>query len=310
MPDLHDRFDTLFDDEPQHRPLDVHLANGHRALRRRRLSTGAAALAVMTVIGGGAYAVQGDPDKGNDRDTTTVASQTPDTTPSDPNQQIVETCHEADGRNGGTKYLWRGGAPEVMASIVTYDGNTRAYLRSGNQKFWGECYIDRGSSEAFVMPAYRIAPDPQISNLGYGYGVGQACDPDRDVVPGCGKFVATHEGRRDPAVARVEVRFFDGKWEKVDANEGYYYVEHVGTLPDDITWAKDGMPLRNGQNIDDVINRIKLFDADGTLIAYWDASQNRNGINAPNDAGVGELEDYPMIQSKLAGPDGDRNFPG
>ncbi len=121
--------------------------------------------------------------------------------------------------------------------------------------------------------------------------------------------MATHEGRRDPAVARVEVRFFDGKWEKVDTNEGYYYVEHVGALPADITWGKDGMPLRNGDNIDDVINRIRLLDADGNLIASWAASQNRNGVNAPNDAGVGDLEDFPMIQSKVAGPAGDREFP-
>ena len=43
MPDLHDRIDGLFTDEPEHATGPaVHLRTGRRALRRRRITTGAA----------------------------------------------------------------------------------------------------------------------------------------------------------------------------------------------------------------------------------------------------------------------------
>lgn len=298
MPDLHDRINDVFGEEPPHRPLEEHLANGHRAVRRRRLATGAGTLAVLAVVGGAAYAVQDT--GGGDRRGDPVTTQAPTGTP-DPETELVEQCHEKETKGSPASYLWRGGEPQVMASIDSWDGYTKAYLRSGNGKFWAECYVEDGHGT--LMPAQRIAPDARVSNLGYGYGVGKACRPARE---DCRRFVATHEGRRDPAVARIEVRFLDGRWERADTNEGYYYLEHVGTLPDDITWSKDELPLRNGESIDDVINRIKLFGADGELIAYWDASQNRNGINAPNGKEVAEIEDFPMIQSKLAGPEKDR----
>ncbi|KRF20877.1 hypothetical protein ASG90_00125 [Nocardioides sp. Soil797] len=308
MPDLHDRIDGLFGDEPEHRPLDVHLAEGHKALRRRRAASGVGALVVLAVLGGTGYAVQGHSGDGRDAGHDTVASPTADPEPPDADQTLVEACHDADNRNAAATYLWRGGEPEVMASLVTWDDHTRAYLRSGNRKYWGECYVAPDGDGA-LAPAFRIDQDPDLAPQGGGYGIGQACAANRYVVRDCRTFVASQDGRRDPEVARVEARFMDGQWERTDTNEGYYFLEHVGNLPDDITWDKDGQPVRDGNQIDDVINRIKLFNADGELIAYWDASQNANGPNRPNDKGVAELDAYPLIQSRLAGPDGDHSFP-
>lgn len=267
---------------------------------------------MLAIIGGTGYAAQGGTDKADpDRDSTTVTTtdRTPDETSTNPVQQLLDACHDTESRHGAAEYLWRGGEPEVITSVVTAEGDTRAFLRAGDGKTWAECHIVSGHTDGVLMPAYRTAADPEIAGQGGGYGVGQACDTDRDVVPSCRTFVATQDGRRDPAVARVEARFMDGKWERVDAVDGYYFLEHHGTLPDDVTWDSNGMPVRNGQNTDDTINRMRLLDADGNLLAYWDASQNRNGINAGNDRGVADLEDYPLIQSKLAGPAGDREFP-
>ena len=51
MPDLHDRIDILFTDEPEH-PTGpaAHLRTGRRALRRRRIMSGTGALALVAVF--------------------------------------------------------------------------------------------------------------------------------------------------------------------------------------------------------------------------------------------------------------------
>jgi hypothetical protein len=54
--DIRDELDRSFGDGPAPQALEVHLAAGHRALRRRRALVGAAAAAVV-LIAGGSYAV-------------------------------------------------------------------------------------------------------------------------------------------------------------------------------------------------------------------------------------------------------------
>ncbi|GAA1127922.1 hypothetical protein [Nocardioides aquiterrae] len=48
---LREELEESFAGEPAHRPVDQRIAEGHRALRRRRLATAAVACGVMTVLG-------------------------------------------------------------------------------------------------------------------------------------------------------------------------------------------------------------------------------------------------------------------
>ncbi len=60
--DLAERLEKSLGDGPEPLPVDVHLRSGRRALLRRRLAAGAAALAVVTVIGTGFALIEGGPD--------------------------------------------------------------------------------------------------------------------------------------------------------------------------------------------------------------------------------------------------------
>lgn len=81
--DIESRIDSSFGDGPAAPSLDLLLAEGHRALRRRRMVTGVAGLAVAIVVGGSALAVNGN---GNEPDArspyvTEPTTQTPDPDP-------------------------------------------------------------------------------------------------------------------------------------------------------------------------------------------------------------------------------------
>ena len=59
---LTDELEKSFVDEPPHRPVEQRITAGRRLVRRRRAVTGAAALAVVAVLGAG-YAAIGDDDQ-------------------------------------------------------------------------------------------------------------------------------------------------------------------------------------------------------------------------------------------------------
>ncbi len=300
MPDLHDRIDGLFTDEPEHRTDPAaHLRTGRGALRRRRATTGAAAVAVLAVLGTGTWVASGgDGSPRGDRFTATRSVEpTSDPTtaaPPDPERAFADECRS--GQSGAGALLWRAGDPEVMAYSVRWDGQRRAFLRSADARYWALCTQPTGGAPYTSVMA--IAPN-EASNLGYSYSFGPACAQGVRLAE-CRYYSIDMDGRRDPRVAAVEATFFDGTRERARADEGYYFLGKRGRLPEDASWAADGMGgelRRNGVPLGIPVRAVRLFDAAGDLLAYHGSEQDVNGINPPNGAGVAELEAYPEIQS-------------
>lgn len=87
--DIRDELDASFGDGPAHRPIDGQVRAGRKALRRRRVTTGVAALAVVGLVGGTSWLAtagtgQGDApsDNGADTPVATAPSTTPTQKPS------------------------------------------------------------------------------------------------------------------------------------------------------------------------------------------------------------------------------------
>ena len=297
MPDLHDRIDSLFTDEPEHATGPaVHLRTGRRALRRRRIMTGAGALALVAVLGTTTWAAAGWDDSPRSDPFTATRSADPTDAPTTTPEKDAGEVFADECRAGSGEVLWRAGDAEVMAFAVDWRDQRRAYLRSADQRYWAMC-TEIGGEPPYAM-VMKIAPN-QYSNLGYSYSFGPACAKAVRLAA-CRYYTISLDGRRDPKVAAIEATFFDGTRERSRTTEGYYLLGRRGRLPAGTAWAPNGMGgelRRNGVLVGIPVQTVRLFDEAGDLLAYHGAEQDVNGINPSNGKGVAELEEYPEIQS-------------
>lgn len=134
MDDLREHLDASIGAGPPHRDLAPLLAAGRRAVRRRRIASGAAVVAVVGVIGTTLAVGQGTPDAARDLPATGQSSATTDPSPSDDDPSEARTEPPA--------YHWQAG------ELATYTADGRLQIRPGVQ------VLDRVDDYLHGSPVY------------------------------------------------------------------------------------------------------------------------------------------------------------
>jgi hypothetical protein len=81
---LTEELDRSFGTGPEHRPVEARLSAGRRLVRRRRLATGAGAVAAALVVGGTAFALAGGGSPSAVQEPTVATSPTSSPEAADP----------------------------------------------------------------------------------------------------------------------------------------------------------------------------------------------------------------------------------
>ena len=243
MPDLHDRIDGLFADEPEHATdPTVHLRTGRRALRRRRITTGAARPR------GGRRPRHHDLGGGRLRTTPRAATAFTATRSAEPDGRTRPT-RGAPGRPRGV----RRGVPRPGPATCCGgpgdaggDGLRRRLARPaprlpplGGPRVLGDVRRGLRRRGAYAMRhadrAQRVL-QPRLLLLVRAGAARRACGS-----PTAAYYAISLDGRRDPKVAAIEATFFDGTRVRSRTDEGYYLLGRRGRLPAGTAWAPNGM---------------------------------------------------------------------
>src|SRR6476469_5795321 len=151
--ELQEEIERSFGHGPAHPPVEHRIAAGRRALVRRRIASGAAALAVVAVIGTGWYAVApGDPlDRGSGQiavDPTATPSPTQDTPGSRPWEDNLTARYTDDG------------ALEIRPGVVVHEHIENPY---------GWTPPKRSDALAITWRGHRMWTIVELTNTGLSY---------------------------------------------------------------------------------------------------------------------------------------------
>jgi hypothetical protein len=281
--DLKHAIDESFGGGPDHRPMEDRLRAGRRAVRRRRaVVSGVVAAAVAGVVGA-ATAVTGTGTAGrelhpasNDADTVTACA---DATPGSDTKALFLS-------SGTPTVLVRASNPEQITAV----------LLSADGKLWGDCRIDHTGrrEDGHGVTVYEMdqVKDPDVGEMaGFGYSGGWACHtPNSEEVPAdCDTITFSMMERRSEDVARVDVELLNGASLSTEAKRGFYAFEYEGPAGDLRPVTKNGVT----QGLDDLVQRVQFFDADGTLIAEQTAPGVTPTRGVPRISGMPELTGTP-----------------
>jgi hypothetical protein len=118
-PTLRDELERSFGEGPPAPPVGTHLEAGRRALRRRRVATGALGLVLVAGLG---YAVSGPGSSPRSTgDVATDPTSTPTTAPSDPAPPESAPSAADAGWERGEAVRYRDGALEIRPGVVVHE---------------------------------------------------------------------------------------------------------------------------------------------------------------------------------------------
>jgi hypothetical protein len=280
--DLKNAIDESFGGGPSHRPMEDRLRAGRRAVRRRRAVVSGVVALTMVGIVGAASAVTGG--SGSAHRELHPATNDADT---------ITACDRATPRSAAKDAFLASGAPRVLVRAAV-DERATAVLLSADGTFWGDCRIDyTGRREGGAgITVYEMDPPPGPAGGfmgGFGYEGGWGCRADNELVPAdCDTISFSVVERRSEDVARVEVELINGAKLSTAAERGFYAFEYRG--------ATDLRPVnKNGSTkpIDDLVQRLQFYDADGTLIAEETAVGVTPTRGVPRISGLPSLTGTP-----------------
>lgn len=268
------------------------VARGRRLLARRRLATGASALAVAVVAAGSAYVL-------NDR----PATQPPPTAIGRPidDAALLKDCHDGSAVQAGVRALFASGAP-LVRSVSRVPGHTDAALSSRDGTYWAQCSVRSDPDAEFHanMQVYRSTGHQDV----FESTQGGACPlkhgrPD----PDCGSFYYSTIDHRPPEVAAVRFLMVDGVTRTVPTDDGYFAFSYLAPLPPGQEPDAFGMGIGGTAT-----KRITFLDAQGRAIAAEAQDGSGSGPDHENIAGLKRLGAYPSLRS--ANEVGDNPAPG
>lgn len=293
-----DHLDLDFGTEPPHGDVGTLVARGATLRRARRRRAGAATLGVAAVAGAaGAFAVQTLPERG------TEASVAEGRTESGPKVGAVAprswddpflTACDAGADPQVRDELFAGGRPRVLDRVVA-DGETSALLVAADGNAYGSCSV--GAATYVTLPLPATSQPTAWSNSSR-----LACGP---AASECVDYQVVMAGRRDPAVAAMDVSLFGGGTVHVETPDGYFLMLAEARLPHGWSWAPGGKGeiAVDGDGVEhSVIERIRLYDASGDLLAQggsWATAAQQAAH--PNPAGVPGLDAFPERSTVLVG---------
>lgn len=257
-----------------------YLRGGRRALRRRRIVTGATALgATVAVLGVTAFAgaFQG-----------AEPTLTPAQFAAMPGSDITDRCADSENASRASKERLFGSGPAELMATASSGTMSHSAIRSADGKFWGHCFLrlDEGGEFSSGLTLHSTEPSRE-SGWSFTHGPGCRLEAGQTTKRSCDRFSFSMVDRRDPEVARVKVVTADGQVSDVATNEGYFAIAVTGKLPEGVAIGPGGI-LENFEPI----REMSLYDAEGELLASHDftkPTRYRDGNE------VEPLDEYPSI---------------
>ena len=279
--DLKSAIDESFGGGPDHRPMEDRLRAGRRAVRRRRTVVSGVVAAAMAGIVGAASAVTG------------AGTAQRELHPATNDADTITACADATPGSDTKKVFFASGTPTVLARAAV-DERVTAVLLSADGKLWGDCRIDyTGRREGGAgVTVYEMDPPPDPNGgqmAGFGYEGGWGCPTDNELVPAdCDTISFSLMERRSEEVARVDAELINGAKLSTEAERGFYAFEYHG--------ATDLRPVnKHGVTMpmEGLVQRLRFYDADGTLIAEETADGVTPTRGVPRISGLPQLTGTP-----------------
>ena len=182
-----------------------------------------------------------------------------------------------------------------MLARAAVDERVTAVLLSADQKLWGDCRVDyTGRQEDGAgITVYEMDPPPDPNGGvmgGFGYEGGWGCPSDNELVPAdCDTISFSLMERRSEEVARVDVELINGAKLSTVAERGFYAFEYEGPAGGLRPVNRDGVT----KPMEDLVQRLQFFDADGTLIAEETADGVTPTRGVPRISGLPQLTGTP-----------------
>ena len=280
--DLKNAIDDSFGGGPAHRPMQDRLRAGRRAVRRRRTVISGVVAATMAGIVGAASAVTG------------AGTAQRELHPATNDADTITACADATPGSDTKELFFASGTPTVLAR-ASVDERVTAVLLSADRKLWGDCRIDytgrREDGDGVTVYEMHPTPDPNGGVMaGFGYEGGWGCPADNELVPpDCDTISFSLMERRSDEVARVDVDLLNGEHLTTRATNGFYAFEYEGPAGDLRPVNKDGVT----EPMEDLVQRLQFFDADGTLIAEETADGVTPTRGVPRISGLPQLTGTP-----------------